>query len=353
MNIVIRVDASIFIGNGHVMRCLTLADKLKENGSNVIFICRKFEGNLINKIRANGFDVLELKHDFYHKVIKTETDLLWLGVTQKEDAKQCERLIKDIKVDWLIVDHYGINEDWHKILKHTYSKLMVIDDLSNRVHQCDLLLDQTFGRKKNDYEELVPKFCELLVGANYALLRPEFAYWRKYSLDRRQKKFSFKKLFVNMGGVDPHNYTEKVLLALENCNLPIKLEVVVVMGGTSPHLDKVLAIANTFPYKIKIQVDPDNIAEIMANSDLAIGASGSTSLERSCLGLPTIQLVTAQNQELTARLLDENNLIKLISKVDELPNLFFQPVSWAETLSHRSSKITNGAGVVNVLSRIQ
>ena len=111
MNIVIRVDASLFIGSGHVMRCLTLALKLKESGSNVIFICRKFEGNLIDKIRVKGFDVFELKHN----IIKKESDLLWLGVTQKEDADECERLIKNIKIDWLIVDHYGIDQDWQKI----------------------------------------------------------------------------------------------------------------------------------------------------------------------------------------------------------------------------------------------
>ena len=352
MNIVIRADASIFIGSGHVMRCLTLALKLKESGSNVIFICRKFEGNLIDKIRLKGFNVFELKYDFHHKVIKKEADLLWLGATQKEDAEECERLIKDIKIDWLIVDHYGIDQEWQKILKHTYSKLMVIDDLSNRIHQCDLLLDQTFGRKKNDYEGLVPEFCELLLGANYALIRPEFAYWRKYSLDRRQK-FNFRKLFINMGGMDPDNFTEKVLLAIEKCNLPTSLEIIVVMGSSSPHLDKVIAVSNTFLYEIAIQVDPLNMAEIMANCDLAIGASGSTSLERACLGLPTIQLVIAQNQELTAKMLDENKLVKLISKADELPDLFNQPIDWANNLGHKSSKITNGTGVVNVLKKIQ
>ena len=348
MNIVIRVDASLFIGSGHVMRCLTLALKLKESGSNVIFICRKFEGNLIDKIRVKGFDVFELKHN----IIKKESDLLWLGVTQKEDADECERLIKNIKIDWLIVDHYGIDQDWQKILKYKYSKLMVIDDLSNRIHQCDLLLDQTFGREKKDYNGLVPDFCELLLGSNYSLLRPEFADWRKYSLDRRQE-FSLRKLFINMGGVDPDNFTEKVLLALEKCNLPISLEIIVVMGRSSPHLDKVIAISNTFPYELAIQVDPLNMAEIMANCDLAIGASGSTSLERACLGLPTIQLVIAQNQELTAKMLDENKLVKLISKADELPNLFDQPIDWAYDLGHKSSKITNGTGAINVLKKIQ
>mgnify|MGYP000011643721 FL=1 len=153
--------------------------------------------------------------------------------------------------------------------------------------------------------------------------------------------------------MDPDNFTEKVLLAIEKCNLPTSLEIIVVMGSSSPHLDKVIAVSNTFLYEIAIQVDPLNMAEIMANCDLAIGASGSTSLERACLGLPTIQLVIAQNQELTAKMLDENKLVKLISKADELPDLFNQPIDWANNLGHKSSKITNGTGVVNVLKKIQ
>ncbi len=339
------------MGTGHVMRCLTLAKTLKENGADVEFICRKHKGNLIDKVRLNDFNVFELE---LPKEVKVNNKLFhshWLGATQRQDAEDCISILKLARVDWLIVDHYGIDEDWQQDLKGYYKKLMVIDDLADRKHQCDILLDQTFGRQQQDYKALVPKSCELLLGSQYALLRPEFVQWRKYSLERR-KHSVLKQLLISMGGIDANNITEQILEELETCNLPSDINITVVMGESAPNLESVRIRLNSLFYKAAIKIDVDNMAEIMANADIAIGASGATTWERCCLGLPTIQIVTAENQEFSARILAENNVIKLSTRIKDISNLLKTSTDWMLDISIASANICDGLGVNMVLRKI-
>jgi UDP-2,4-diacetamido-2,4,6-trideoxy-beta-L-altropyranose hydrolase len=345
MKIVFRVDSSLVMGYGHVMRCLTLAQALKENSVNVEFICRKHKGNLIDKISSNEFNVHELE------VLEEIDDKLahshWLGATQQQDADDCIEILKAEKIDWLIVDHYALDWQWQQELKPYYAKLMVIDDLADRKHLCDVLLDQTFGRSPQDYKELAPKSAQLLMGSKYALLRPEFEEYRQYSLNRRKDE-NFKKLLVNMGGTDSDNITGKIIERLQTAKLPKDVEITIVMGKTAPHLARVIDSANKLPYRSEVKVDVDNMAELMANTDIAIGASGATTWERCCLGLPTIQLITAYNQEFIARKLNKINAIKLVEVDDVVENLEnFQ--HWMKSTGESSSKVTNGSGINRVL----
>ena len=345
MKVIFRVDSSLKMGTGHVMRCLTLAQALKENGVNVEFICRKHEGNLIDKICSNGFNVhkLEVLEEVDDKLIHSH----WLGSTQQQDADDCINILKAKKTSWLIVDHYALDSQWQKRLKPYYEKLMVIDDLADRKHQCDILLDQTFARQQEDYLILTPKNCQLLLGSQYALLRPEFSEWREFSLERRSKP-EFKQLFINMGGVDVNNVTENILDRLELCNLSNDMSITVVMGGSAPYLESVKSKSITLPYKTEVKVDVGNMAELMANADIAIGASGATTWERCCLGLPTIQLITAYNQEFIASKLNKINAIKLVEIDDVVENLEnFQ--HWMKSTGESASKVTNGSGIKNFL----
>ena len=347
MKIVFRVDSSVVIGSGHVMRCLTLAQALKENGVNVEFICRKHEGNLICKIRSSGFVVHELE---MYKEIKVDTRLAhspWLGATQQQDANDCINIFKPGKIDWLIVDHYALNDLWQKRLNPYFEKLMVIDDLADRKHQCDVLLDQNFGRSYQDYKDLVPTSTKLIMGSEYALLRPEFEKYRWYSLNSRKDE-KFKKLLVNMGGSDPDNITGKVIDRLQVAKLSKDVEITIVMGKTAPHLTRVITSVDKLPYKSEVKVDVNNMAELMANADIAIGASGATTWERCCLGLPTIQLITAYNQEFIAQKLNEINAIKLVEIDDIIENLEnFQ--YWMKGVGKSASKVTNGTGIKRIL----
>jgi UDP-2,4-diacetamido-2,4,6-trideoxy-beta-L-altropyranose hydrolase/UDP-4-amino-4,6-dideoxy-N-acetyl-beta-L-altrosamine N-acetyltransferase len=348
---IIRVDASLQMGTGHVMRCLTLAQVLKDNGVNVEFICRKHQGNLIDKIYSNGFNAHELE---VSEEIEVDTKLAhshWLGATQQQDADDCIDIFKAKKIDWLIVDHYSLDEQWQKRLEPYYEKLMVIDDLADRKHQCDILLDQTFGRQQGDYLELTPKGCKLLLGSEYALLRPEFAKWRAYSLDRRSKP-EFKQLLINMGGIDVDDFTGQVLDELKTCTLLSDVNITIVMGGTAPHLESVKSKAIMLPYKTEVKVDEGHMAEIMANSDIAIGAAGSTTWERCCLGLPTIQIVIAKNQQFLAETLACRNVVKLAKEVKEASCLLENSSKWMKALGNSALGICDGMGTYKVFNKM-
>ena len=173
--VAIRVDASTRMGTGHVMRCLTLATKLKEHGVNVIFLSKKHQGNLNQFIAQKGFELIALSAP--KQSIENQTDeKLWLGCRFQDDANECLEALQDIAINLLIVDHYSLDAHWQRLIKAKCSqtKLMVIDDLANRSHDCDILLDQTLGREKSDYEKLVPNYCQLLLGAEFIMLRDEF-----------------------------------------------------------------------------------------------------------------------------------------------------------------------------------
>jgi len=337
------------MGTGHVMRCLALAKVLKEKGADTEFICRKLEGNLIDKINLFGFNVHELEVSEEVDIDNKLAHSCWLGTTQQQDADDCIDVLKSNRIDWLIVDHYSLGEDWQKILNAYCNKIMVIDDLADRKHQCDILLDQTFGRQQEDYSALTPKDCRLLLGSQYALLRPEFAKWREYSLERRRES-GLKKLLVNMGGVDVDNVTESILDELKTCYLQSDINITVVMGENAPHLENVKFKANTLPYKTEVRVNVDNMAEIMANADIAIGAAGSSTWERCCLGLPTIQVVIAKNQVIIAKSLAENNAIKFLQDIKKLSRVMGDVIDWMVDVSNIASTVTDGLGVKRVTS---
>ena len=195
MKVVIRTDASIQIGTGHVMRCLTLAEGLKYKNVRVEFICREHKGNMISYIKSRGFEVhiipLLKKDTGIPSLSKAKVKILdhadWLGSTQEQDAHICHQILGKLIPDWLIVDHYSLDQVWEMKLQGSFQKLMVIDDLADRSHACDLILDQTYNRKLDDYKSLVTSKCQVLVGSKYALLRPEFSEWREFSLRRREK----------------------------------------------------------------------------------------------------------------------------------------------------------------------
>jgi len=354
MKVVIRVDASVQIGIGHVMRCLTLAATLRRDGADVIFISRAHTGNLIKFIQEKGFKTFILKG--VEDLSSSENTLQhseWLGVSQQKDAEQCRLVLEEVRADWLIVDHYSIDQFWEDSLKGFYKKLMVIDDLADRNHVCDILLDQTFGRSREDYLNLVPKRSKLLMGARYALLRPEFEQWRDYSLKRRLNQ-KVKRILIAMGGVDSDNITEQVLCSIQNSNLRNDIEIIVVMGGTAPHLNAVKEQANRMSFKTDVVVNVSNMAEIISNSDLGIGAAGATTWERCCLGLPSIMFVLAQNQRKIASLVAEEGAAIIVDKVD-MDNLYLS-ICLAEnqlaSLTSRASNISDGQGVGRVLGQI-
>ena len=236
---------------------------------------------------------------------------------------------------------------------------MVIDDLADRPHACDLLLDQTFGRDAADYRPLVPADCRLLCGSQYALLRPEFAALRPYSLQRRARP-ALRELLITMGGVDKDNATSQVLQALRTCPLPAECRITVVMGATAPWLGEVRTQAQGMPWQTGVLAGVSDMAQLMADSDLAIGAAGATSWERCCLGVPTIMLVLADNQRKVAQGLEQSGGAKLINlgqraktQLGELLRPLIDDPAQLLNMSDCAASVVDGSGVDAVMRQME
>lgn len=361
--IAFRVDSSIDIGTGHVMRCLTLADELALRGAECHFICRAHKGNLIEMVRSKGYivHVLPSAPDPLPKPTRQGTCLMhetWLGSSQADDAARCIPTLRTLHPQWLIVDHYALDAQWEGLLRPYCAALMVIDDLADRRHQCQLLLDQTLGRSENEYRDLVPESCTLLCGPEYALLRPEFSRLRTKSLERRQPP-RLEQILVTLGGIDKDNATNKVLDSLAGCELPASCQITVIMGAQAPWLSQVREFARQMPRPATVLTNVSDMALIMANSDLAIGAAGATSWERCCLALPSIQITLAENQKFIARALSKARAVlaatpeTLSSQLSYLVTDQEKCVRTLGELSRAAAKITDGHGACRVASFLE
>lgn len=358
MLVVFRTDASIQIGTGHVMRCLTLADELTRQGYECWFICREHSGHLGDVITSKGYSLtlLPAPTDVPPQQTSSASDdyALWLSVPSQEDARQTLDAISPLNPDWLVVDHYTLDAQWERTLSSAVDKIMVIDDLANRPHECELLLDQNLGRVASDYEGLLPAECQRLIGPRYALLRTEFALLREQSLKRR-KNPDLKRIFISLGGVDRTNVTGQILAALAHSSLPASTELDIIMGASAPYLDEVRRQAELLPFKATVNVNVPDMAERMYLADLSIGAAGGTSWERGCLGLPAVLVVLAENQVPGAKALEAAGAAKTIEEsalVETMLPSIVAELSSSTRLIHMSkasADITDGLGVFSVV----
>ncbi len=295
MNVSFRVDSSTQIGSGHVMRCMTLADRLKDDGHAVFFISRDLPGNLCNVIEGRGYKIFRLPYDVLHRhtAAVIEGYVGWLGVEWHIDAEEVISLCrKSVSCDWLIMDHYALDYQWEKAVRSGTNKVMVIDDLANRIHDCDILLDQNYYADMDSrYRTLVPRECRVLVGPRYALIRSEFILARRSG---RERDGSITSILIFFGGSDLTNETEKALDAIRALNRP-DITVDVVVGASNPHRVRIEAICSTMT-KVNYFCQVENMAELMTRADLSVGAGGSTTWERCCLGLPCLVVSVAENQ---------------------------------------------------------
>jgi UDP-2,4-diacetamido-2,4,6-trideoxy-beta-L-altropyranose hydrolase len=271
---VFRVDASRELGIGHVMRCLALAGEVQARGAHTRFLCRDVAGNLIERIRDAGHDVA---------VIGARDELV--------DAAECAALLP-APADCIVVDHYGLGADWERALRSYARRVLVIEDLIDRRHECDVLLDQNLrGEDDSPASDRAPAGALQLLGPRYALLQGAYAMLRAL-LPARVGRVA--RVLVFFGGSDTTNETAKALQALAAPEFG-GLAVDVVVGPNHPAVAQIRALvearANT-----TLHCDLPTLAGLMARADLAIGAGGTTSWERICLKLPAIVTTIAANQ---------------------------------------------------------
>lgn len=359
MRVAVRCDSSVMIGSGHFMRCFTLALELVRTGSKVRFLCRHISPTLAAKVRAAGMELRILPSLLNRDCVQDLAHSSWLGVGQMEDATDSIGALKDAKWDWLIVDHYALDVRWEREVRQVVERIMVVDDLADRKHCCDVLLDQNLGKAAGHYANLVPDDCELLLGPTYALLAPMFQENRGSSISARLGRPA-ERLLITMGGVDKDDITGWVLGNLRNAILPMDMSITVVMGGAAPWVDRVRRLASEMQWCTEVFVDVNDMARRMVESDVAIGAAGSTTWERCCLGLPSIVLVLASNQSQIAEALAAQKACLVVdhqrsdagttlrSSIERLIN----DNDFRLAMSIAASSVTDGDGVNRVLKNL-
>lgn len=314
-HIVFRVDASARIGTGHVMRCLTLANEMLAYGVVSHFICRAHTGHMAEKIRSEGHAVtlLPAEQEISEYIDESARYASWLGADWLSDAEATVQSVAAFQPRWVVVDHYAIDFRWERLVKAaTKARIMVIDGLADRTHDCDVLLDQTCSPEgKLRWVDLVPESCELLVGPRFALLRPDFAEARR---NLRQRDGKIRRIFIAFGGVDEPNATLAALDAILELELP-DVMVDVVVGFGNPHQTQLKAHCQQFE-NVCLHVQPANMAELMMNADLAISGGGTMLLEQCYLNLPSVVISIANNQVASSRFLSDIGAVIYLGNFD-------------------------------------
>lgn len=303
MKVVFRVDASARMGTGHLMRCMALAEALQERGAQTLFVCREHEGNLIAAMRQKALHVKALPAAIAPSSNAAEDYAAWLGVSQAEDAEQTIHALEGDKPDWLVVDNYGLDIDWEQRLRPYAGNLVVIDDLANRHHDCDVLLNQNYSAEgERRYRGLVPDACKVLLGPGYAMLRKEFKEIRE-RLEPRSHELKTVLVFFTAG--DDQGETLKAMQGIE---LFGKAECVnVVVGQSNPRNVEIIRKCDELRWGYHCQVD--YMASLIARADLVIGAGGSSNWERCALGVPALVTILAANQAPIAQALDRLGVV--------------------------------------------
>lgn len=277
LRVAVRADASPRIGTGHVVRCLTLADELRQHGDTAIFVARPLSEGLGELILAHGHELVTL----------SAADADW----QADGEQTAAILAHRSPCDWIIVDHYALDARWEARVRSAAARVMAIDDLADRRHDCDLLLDQNYYRDMDRrYDGLVPAHCRKLLGPRHALLRPEFVRDRGRA---RAPGPGVERIVVCFGGIDAGNETCKAIRAIQGTSLRAVVDVVV--GAGNPHRSEVMRACES-DARFRFHLQPENLAQLMLQADLALGSCGTMNWERCALGVPSLVLVTAANQ---------------------------------------------------------
>lgn len=336
---VFRTDASPSIGSGHVRRCQVLQHCLERAGW---VTC-------IAGIPETPDSVPTLRKDGSFRALAGSSDetAAWLRETWPCGA------------DLLVVDSYRLDAGFESDCRPWAKKILVIDDLADRPHDCDLLLDTNYGREEEDYRGLVPETCQLLVGPSFALLRSEFPARRAEALARRREGMSVERVFVSFGGGDTAKATQRALEALAEAGFEGEADVVA--GSADPELESLRRLIPGLPYRVELMVDCDRVAEVMSRCDLAIGACGTMTWERFCVGLPSVIVPIADNQMPAARALARDCLAMVAAPVwdlrqDELVALVGRALGDAALrlgLQERGAGCIDGTGAGRVTAEIE
>ena len=357
MRVLFRADAAVEIGTGHVVRCATLADALCQQGADVAFACRTLPGDLLDWLRQKNFKVLVLENRSLNPLEAVDTLISSKQIWGDEAL-----------VDWLVVDHYALDAAWERAMRDQCCRIMVIDDLANRLHDCDLLLDQNqLEVEPSPYQRWVSPNCKQLLGPKFALLRPEFTELRQRGdvEGAGSKRFEFSKnldvasIFVFFGGSDPTGECFKALDALETLLPGIRLQVDLVAGAGNPQFAALQTRCRNLS-DVTLHRQVSNMADLMQQATLSIGAGGTTTWERFCLGLPSVVIAVADNQVATSETLarqgyhlylGQSSSVTSTQLAEALQTMLANPEQ-RQMLSQAGLALVDGQGTQRVLEAI-
>ena len=335
--IFIRVDSSTKIGYGHLIRCLALADTLKKSFK-INFICTNLNGNLISQICKKNFEVFRFN-------TKSQR------INVKKDAEKTISIIKKYrnKKSLLILDSYILSQEWENRVRPYVKRLIVIDDLMDRKHSCDLIIDQNLHTQMNSlYINSVPKNCVKLLGPDYAILRNQFIAQRKYA---KIRSLPIKNILVSFGGTDNENHTLHALTSLKKLNSDVNVNVVIGTANMNKKTIKNFCKKNlNFNYFEQVE----NMAKLMKIADLCIGSSGTTTWERCCLGLPAIVVVASNDQKDIASAVSNNKCIINLGKIKKSGKVNYIHLiknlknSDLQNMSKNCMKLVDGKGAARI-----
>lgn len=330
--VIFRLDATPSLGIGHMARCRVLAEKLASEGWRIRFA-----------VSADTAATIGAPDD---------------SIVMPSDAcsePDALRTAEPAGCDLLVVDHYGRDATFERACRPWVRRVFVLDDLADRPHDADWLLDPTPGREPADYAERVRHDTRLLLGSSYALLDARFAQARPAALARRRAGGPVSRILISPGGTDPADVTGVALAALAGVEPSLVADVALL--PSAPHLASVRERAGP---GVHLHAPARNMAALMVEADLAIGAPGGGAWERCCLGLPTLLVITAENQRLNGARLEEAGAAVVVGEAGKVYAATLGAALTAlvgdaarrRRMAEAAASLCDGAGVSRVLAAI-
>lgn len=319
-----------------MIRSLSLAERFMEQGHNCTFLTAK--GGLDFTLCENKVDVIEINPEYPFKKINNLAH----------------------HYDLAVVDGYHLNAQFEVEFRKYSRLLLCFEDYPHQEHVCDFLLDPTLDRKAVEYEGMVQNQTEYLLGPLYAPLRPEFNQSRQVSIESRKAR-PFKNLLINFGLTDPANLTTKTLKILINSGFKHDFTTRIVIGKHAPHMDEIEAIAQASEVHFEIKHSTTDMAAVLSNADLVIGSPGSSSWERCTLGVPSILISQAKNQEQIGTALENSGAALYLGLLESLTDeKLIQGLqrlavdhSFRNSMSASSAKLCDGLGANRIVEVVE
>jgi UDP-2,4-diacetamido-2,4,6-trideoxy-beta-L-altropyranose hydrolase len=319
---VFRLDADPQIGTGHLMRCLAIADQLAESGASCLFLCHPLPSSLQALLSAHQYQPVN-------------------------DETQALEYLASWQPRWLVIDHYGLDIRFERAARPHVQHILVIDDLADRSHDADWLLDQGPLRQASEYRPLLNPDCQLLLGADYALLRPAF------NRQRKTGSAHFRHGLISFGGADPAHACLTILDTLAATPWLQQCRWTLLAGAANPDWEQLQQWLATHPSPVTLLRHCDDMASLLAGHDFAIGAAGGMMWERCCIGLPTLSVPIVDNQqfndEVIARFdLGERLTLEQLTDALELDNALLRLQTRAEHYCQQGQQLVDGLGLARL-----